>query len=455
MKRRLAIAALALVGVAIAAPVARADDSGGAGGGPGDGFQSVSLSAVAGGQRILADTIAGQSPGTVDTGIPDAEASMTTSSGHALASVVWPSALAANAGSLLFLLGPNPCTPALPNLFPGQPQLPPECSPVPIPPDVMAQYHYLNSPVRAEAVYPVTPAANESVPGATMTSRANGIETAADAIIGASVISDIGKAETARATTNVRFTGPTGAVADAISSITGINIAGEIKIGSITSIAHGETDGNNAMSSGATTVNDMTIHGIPVTVDDKGVHVNGQTADAVGPATDVVNQALAGFGGKVYVTRPTQKLTNGVASFDAGSLIIDVFPPGAPGGVVFEFGGAHITAGATLPFQLDAGATEVGGIGAVGGGGGDAGALPPLSATGANVSTPLAPGPTVADVPIQAGNASEATKLPGGISAWWVFAGIVATIAAAAALRRLPEEMLTATGPQCSTGEDR
>jgi hypothetical protein len=437
--------ALAAGVVLLAVPAARAD------GGLGDGFQSFGLTAVAGGQRVLADSIAGQAPGTVDSGIPDAEASMTTSTGHALSSVVWPSALAGNAGSLLFLLGPNPCTPALPNLFPGQPQPPPSCSPVGVPADVMNQYHYLNSPIRAEAVYPVTPSADNSLPGATMTARANAFEAAADAVLGSTLVSDIEKASTTRATSTVRLTGAAGAVADARSTVEDIDFAGgEISIGSVTSSAHGETDGATAKSSGSTTVNDVTVHGVPVTVDSGGVHVNGQAADAVGPATEVVNQVLAGFGATMFVTRPTQKIDGGATTFDAGSLIIEWFPPGAPGGIVFEFGGAHVVASATLPFVLDVTAPA----GDLSGGGFGASVLPSLSPAGGDLTSgsPSTVG-GLQDVPLQAGAASESTKLPGAVNGWWVFAGLLATIAAAAALRRLPDHVLVASSTHCESGE--
>lgn len=447
--KRFAVGTVLMLVLLTVAPAARADDSGG---GPGDGFQSVSLSAVAGGQRILADTLAGQAPGTVDSGIPDAEAQMTSSTGHALASIAWPSALAGNAGSLLFLLGPSPCTPALPQLFPGEPQPPPMCSPVPLPDDVLAQYHYLNSPIRAEAVYPVTPNANNSVPGGTMIAKANGIEASADAILGAALVSDIEQASSARATSSVRYTGPSAAVADAFSTISGISFAsGAIKIGAVSSVAHGETNGNNAVSSGMTTVSDVTINGTPVTVDSGGVHVSGQAADAVGPATDGVNQVLAGFGAKLFVTPATQQNANGTSTFDAGSLVITWFPPGAPGGVVFEFGGAHVTAGATLPFQVDVGGLDIN----AGNGGAGAGstALPSLTATGAPASTP-SPSIGVPATPLQAGSASETRKLPGGINGWWILVAIVAVIAGGAALRQLPEQVLTAASPQCPTGED-
>ncbi|MBA3655488.1 MAG: hypothetical protein H0W70_15000, partial [Actinobacteria bacterium] len=337
--------ALGLATVLAAGPAVADDDSLGA------AFQSFSLGAVAGGQRIIADSITGQSPGTVDSGIPDAETTMTSSSGHALASIAWPSALAGNAGSLLLLLGPFPCTPSA--LFDalGLP-ITTICSPVGVRGEVMDQYHYLNSPVRAEALNPGKSSDENTVPGGKMTARAGPSEVAADAVLGAVLVSDVEQAGTSRATSAVKVTGPKTAVADARSAISDIAFAGgEVTIGSVMSVAHGETDGAAATSSGATTVHDMKVHGIPVTVDNKGVHASDQTADAVGPATAAANQALAGFGITMYVTRPTQMTKGALTTFDAGSLIIDWQPPGAPGGVVFEFGGAHVVAAATLPFD--------------------------------------------------------------------------------------------------------
>src|SRR5262249_48198752 len=154
------------------------------------------------------------------------------------------------------------------------------------------------------------------------------------------------------------------AVTDAHSTVTDIDLAsGQVTIASVASTAHGETKGNVATSSGSTTVHDMKVAGIPVTVDSGGVHVADQTADAVGPLTAQVHTVLVNFGMKIFMTRPSQSSKDGLATFDAGSLIIDWTPPGAPGSectgascppsLAFEFGGAHITATSTLPFVFD------------------------------------------------------------------------------------------------------
>jgi hypothetical protein len=445
MRRLAVVMALAVASAFAAALPSVADDS------LGSGFQSFSLAAVSGGQRIIADTIAKQSPGTVDSGIPEAEATMTASTGHGLASVAWPSALAGNAGSLLLLLGPYPCTPSL--LFDllnlPLPVSTSICSPVGVPEDVMNQYHYLNTPVRAEALYPGKQTDENTVPGGKMTARAGVNEVAADALIGAVLVTDIERAGSSRATSTVKATGATTAVADARSTISDIDFAaGEVTIGSVTSAAHAETDGITGKSSGATTVHDMAIHGTPVTVDSQGVHVSDQTADAVGPATVGVNQVLAGFGMTMFVTRPTQTTKGAFTSFDAGSLIIEWFPPGAPGGIVFEFGGAHVTAAATLPFDssslnstfddLQAAPGDTFGVPSSDGGGLDS------SVSGASQSggSPLAVQPV-----------SSPADLPGGLDPWWIVLGLAAAAAIAFGLLLVPARVLDGAGADCETGE--
>jgi hypothetical protein len=428
--------ALAVMAIAVAgATAARADD------GPGSGFQSFGLSAVASGQRILADTIAGQAAGTADTGVPESEASMTSSTGHALASVAWPSALAGNAGSLLALLGPFPCTPA-------QIPIQPICSPIPIPAGVQALYPYLNDPIRAEAQYPVHPSDDASLPGLTMTARTQSSEVAADALIGGALASGLERIGTTRATSTLRVTGPATAVADARSTIADIDLlAGQLTVGSITSTAHAETNGTVAKSSGVTTIHDMKIAGIPVTVDDKGVHVSGNVADVLSPAVAAVNQVLANFGAKLFVTKPTQTVKGAATTFDAGSLILNFFPPGAPGGVVFVFGGAAVTAGATLPYEVPADVLS-GQVPATPDLGGLSGG--PTSLGGE--TTPIATGGN-SIAPITVEPANQSAPLPGGLDAWWVILGLLAAGAAAVVLTGIPRRLFDAAGAACETGE--
>jgi len=431
------------VGLVDSSRPAAADDA------PGSGFQSLSLSAVAGGQRVIADELAGQSPGTADTGVPDAEASMTASTSHALSSVAWPSALVGNAGSLLFLLGPFPCSPG--EVLPVVGAIQPHCSPVPIPDAVMQQYHYLNSPIRAEAQYPTHPDANTSLPGAVMTARAGNIETAADAVLGTAFTSDIAKLASLRAASVVKLTGAATALADAHSTVSDIDLAGgEVTIGAVASTAHCETSGARATSTGATTITDLKVHGIPVTVDGTGVHVNGHNGDTTA-ATNQVASALQQLGMKMFLTAPVQSTHDGVATFDAGSLVIEWLPQGAPGRVVFEFGGAHATAAASLPFVFEFPATGV--I--------DAGVTLPvdLGTVSPFVDTTVgAVGATRSRTPgvsIATQSASAHVPLPKGLASWWIIVGLAAVAAFGAALFRLPSRVLDAPVTTCRDGGQR
>jgi len=451
------VSVVACAGIGFGVTPAGADDA------PGSGFQTISLAAVAGGQRVLLSKAANQNPGTVDSGIPDAEATLTTSSGHALSSIAWPSALAGNAGSLLFLLGPYPCGPGVYN--PPVPTVQPTCTaPVQtntplgtvdpaIPPDVMNQYHYLNSPIRAEAINPGNGSQDNSVPGATMSARAQDTEVAAEAIIGAQLITDVEKVSSTKATSSARATGVTTAVADARSTVTDINfLDGAITIGAVVSSAHGETNGKSASSTGTTTVVDMKIGGVPVSVDRDGVHVNGQTGN-IKALTDGVNKILTNFTITMFLTEPRQRVDGAKTTYNAGSLIIE-----GPGPLLFEFGGAHVALGSTLPFEstFDFSADDSGSLVS------DVGSVPDASFSydsgavvgGVSVAQPRSGRRGGAPV-LQAELASNPGKLPSGINAWLVVLGVLAVMALAAALRSLPDKLLDAAGVAACEEETR
>jgi hypothetical protein len=425
-----------------------ADDSGSG------GFSSLSLSAVAGGQRILADEPAGQPPGTVDSGVPDAEAQMTSSTGHALSSAAWPTALAGNLGTLLALLGPSPCTPGS--------AIPAQCSPVTIPSGVMQQYPLLNSPIRAEAQYPTHQQDQNSLPGASMSARADGIKAVADAVLGAAQAAKSEAFGSMHANSSVGLNGANTAVADAVSSADNLAFGGGlITIGSVASEAHATTDGTVAKSTGSTTVHDMKVNGIPVFVDGSGVHAGSvQVPDA--PGTAIVNQLIAGAGYKVSVTQPTTTTNGGSTSYDAGSLLITWDTGVDPNThkhkyVYFVFGGATVTASATPGFQLPGvGASTPTGIppslgssSAPGFAGGEVGAPssgPSSITTGGPSTTPSA---GVAISP-----ALASTKLPKGISPVWVVLAVLGSGLIAGGIRRLPDRVLDQVASTCPLEEE-
>lgn len=415
---------------------------------PGQGFQSMVLSATAGGLQASGDGLAGQPPGSAATAVPLASAQMTRSSGHGLASVAWPGSLAANAGSLLLLLGPSPCVPGddpvLHQPVPVVGGLCDEAAPIPQP--VMDNYHYLNSPARAEAQYPTTPHSDQAVPGARMIADAGAASVSAEAQVGGGTTTEGLTFGTATAQTAVGATGPLAARTQTSSTTHNLSIAaGVVTIASVTSQATATTTGTTATALGATTVSGMKVAGVPVSVDGKGLHVQGNTADT-SAALDAVTSALGGAGIRMYVTAPTKQVQGGYGRFHAGTLVIvwDVDQAGPKDDIVLILGGADATATATLPYQYALpGAPPVS-------------SLPDVSTVGSGVAQPgtlTGPGSAFAP-PATAGSDAPGVSLPGTfglvpvsltgpLAVGWIVLWAAGAAFVAIAGRRLPDRILS------------
>jgi hypothetical protein len=330
-------------------PAAAAND-------PGSGFQALNLRATSGGQQFFADTLAGTAPGSAAGGVPWATADLGRSSAHALASVAWPGALAGNAGSLLLLLGPSPCVP-------GDDPVTHQPIPVvgglcdeqaPIPQPVMDQYHYLNTPVRAEAQYPTTPNASQTVPGASMEAAATASSAVSSAMVGGGYSSDVMSFGTSRSVSQLEVTGPRSATSIGSSFLKDLKLAGGVlTIDSVASRAVVTTTGAGATVSGGTTISGLEVGGIPISVDGSGIHADGNTVPA-DTAVEAVKSILANAGIQLYATAPTKQVSGGSGTYRAGSLVVvmDVDHAGPKDDVVVVFGGAEASAAATLPYVV-------------------------------------------------------------------------------------------------------
>lgn len=323
---------------------------------PGSGFQSLDLRATSGGQQFFADKLAATAPGSAAGGVPWATADLGRSSSHALASVAWPGALAGNAGSLLLLLGPSPCVP-------GDDPVTHQPIPVvgglcdeqaPIPQPVMDQYHYLNTPVRAEAQYPTTPNASQTVPGASMEAAATGSSAVASAIVGGGYSSDEVSFGTSRSVSHLEVTGPRSATSVGSSFLKDLKIAGGVvAIDSVASRAVVTTTGDHATASGGTDISGLEVGGIPITVDGSGIHADGNSVPA-DTALEAVKSILANAGIQLYATAPSKQVSGGSGTYRAGSLVVvmDVDQAGPKDDVVIVIGGAEATAAASLPYVV-------------------------------------------------------------------------------------------------------
>jgi hypothetical protein len=287
---------------------------------PGAAFYGYTLVGQASGIEVVEDRPTANSHPEADVEVPLSRVTLQSGPvGYALGSVAWPSALAANAGDLLVFAGNGNVPEAL-----GPP---------------------LNEPVRAETRTggPQT-VTNDDYPGASMRAMVKPGDVAADAVIDggqAGSVSGLGRTET-----HSKAVLGSATVSSSAESITkDVALAGGVvTIKSVVSRAQALSDGTTASASGVTTVTDLEIAGVPVTVDGTGVHVagNGTPVD-----TAQVNSALANLGMVMVLSGPTQTRDGATTSYDSGSLVV-YWNPSADESMTVRLGGARVTAGAFL-----------------------------------------------------------------------------------------------------------
>lgn len=412
------LAFLLVAGAGFLAPSAGAQEE------PGSGFGTFSLSAGAHAVKVVG-------PDPVITGtVPEASVQLRNGPiGYGLASIAWPGPIAANAGSLLLLLGNPACTP--PNPPPPLPP-PPEIPNCPgIPQAVLDNANALNYPVRAEArTGTEQPTVTNNSAGAQMTATALNDEVSADAIIGAAEASVVGVGNT-RSSSRVKLTGASTGESIASSRVEDISLAGgAITIGAVVSTARATTDGLNAIASGATRVIDVRIAGQPVAIDREGLRVLDHS-ESLAEATDAVNEALANLDMKIAFSEPTTVRRGGAVSYSPGSLVFTWAPPDEPAALItVVLGNTTVVASAVPPFTFGGGT----GGGPIPGGG----ALPPVAGGstgfGGNGGVPApaaAAPPTVGTAP-----AVERVALAGQVGAGWIALAVVGAILLGTGARR-------------------
>ena len=299
---------------ALLALQARADDE------PGAAFYGYTLLGQASGVEVVEDRPTANSHPEGDAEVPLSRVSLLSGPvGYALGSVAWPSALAANAGDLL--------------VFAGNGNVPEELGPP------------LNEPVRAETRTGGQPeVTNDDYPGASMHALVKPARVAADAVVHggqAGSASGFGTTETH----STALLEPAAVSSSARSTTKDVSLAGGVvTVRSVVSRAEAHSDGATASASGVTTVSDLAVAGVPVTVDANGVHVagNGTPVD-----TETVNTALAGLGMTIVLSGPTKTVDGSTISYDSGSLVV-YWNPSPEESLTVRLGGARVTAGAFL-----------------------------------------------------------------------------------------------------------
>jgi hypothetical protein len=409
--------------------VAAADDE------PGSGFGSYNLAANAPVEQVRftdGDKCGGSPGGTggCEGVVPEAVSTLRKGPiGYALSSVAWPGVLAGNLGSIVVVSGG-----------------PKEAS-------------ALNSPVRAEARNGSGPdtVTNTQYPGMTMVATAKDDVVSAAADIAQSTNNQAGTFNNSSSKTKVALTSATTGIAEAYSHADGISLAGGVvTIGSVTSTAKGTTDGAKASATGSTLVKDVKIAGVPVTIDERGVTVNGNNVPLNKAASDAVNAAITNAGMSIAVSLPTGKPDRGNITYTAGSLVFVWKTPG--GSFTAILGGATVQLAAIQGsgFNLDLGDPtapitdppppfSAGSAGSAGTAG-TPGAPPVLGG-----QAPAAPAVAPAQIaPVLAG---RKLPLPEAPSPAYAVLGLLGVGLLAVGMRQLPDRVLAARATTCVLGE--
>ncbi|HEY1633573.1 MAG TPA: choice-of-anchor P family protein [Acidimicrobiales bacterium] len=411
-------------------------------------FGGYSITATAPGVEITEDEPSAQAHPEAQGAVPETSSLLSSGPvGYALSSVAWPGATAANGGQLVSLLFPGPA---------GQV--------VPVPDAVTGLVKgaasLINYPIRAEARTGTQPDSSfNQVPAADLTAHAD-----ANRVEGVAQVK--GADQPGGATYGTMRSNSVSTLTDnqarAVASSTVNNIAlagGAVKIASVTSTAQAVSDGAKSTTGGGTTVADMTIGGQRAYFDQTGVHA-GSAGQPVNAAADqILNQALAGFGMKTYVSTPQSQTSGATASYSAGELLFTWIPPDNPSQNVFTvtLGGARVAVNATPSFE--SGATTDTGTAASDTGSGAAAAAPASSDTGGAGSSDLAGSSLAGATPAPAGNSGKAQPTGtvgtspvaffGGIGSAWIVLTVAGAALAALGARRLADDLLagrSATG---------
>ncbi|HUE60211.1 MAG TPA: hypothetical protein VMO88_11555 [Acidimicrobiales bacterium] len=112
---------------------------------------------------------------------------------------------------------------------------------------------------------------------------------------------------------------------NATSTVTGINIAGEIQIASVTGTAGGTSDGNTGTPSAGLNIGKVTVAGQAAYIDQDGLHLVSQGGGgSLISAANTVLQNLAAQGVTIHTVSPTETTNGAQTSNNSGALVISL-----------------------------------------------------------------------------------------------------------------------------------
>src|SRR4051812_943638 len=232
---------------------------------PGSGLASFTFAAHAPGYEMSEDAPPAQTHPQGQGSIPNADADLGYGPvGTATASIAWPGSIVANPGDVVLVSAGDK-----------------------LPDDVHPVVHSVADPVRAQARHPAGPeestfGGDPHVGGMTASAHDTGTEAIARMQNVESPTGSFGNVSAHSKTTLGQADGKV--VAE--SRISDLTIAGGvITIGSVASTAHATTDGTKATGTAETLVSNAAVGGVPVTIDEQGLRVQGQGGE-INPVLD-------------------------------------------------------------------------------------------------------------------------------------------------------------------------
>ena len=253
------------------------------------------------GSGLASYTMIANAPGVAVEGLyrdvavtlPETTSTLSTGGvGAALATLAWPGPIVGNLGTTILVVSDQ------------------------APPQVTA----LNDPVRAEARSGGTQSATYStLPGTLMSAHATSDVVTASSKTGTTSL-PVGAVGAFSGQTKTAFTSPTQSLATATGVTQDVSLAGGvIHIGSVTSRAEAKNDGVTVSGTGSTVVAGLTVAGVPVQVDDQGLHV---ASTSVPLATKTVTDAVKALGLTALLTQARVTKSAGAVSVTAGALVL-------------------------------------------------------------------------------------------------------------------------------------
>lgn len=211
--------------------------------------------------------------------------------------------------------------------------------------------------------YPIVVEAREfeeakrtEVPGVTMTTDVDPARAVSVADTGAFGVSAVVGVRQLRTESRVELESDK-LTSTSTTTVSGVDVAGVLSIGTIVSTASVVSDGTTSTCSGGVTISGVTVAGSPATLDDEGLHASGQSVLPGLGLGQLASQVLAGSGVQARVLGGEDACTTASGSRSTAGVLIRFPLPElgsipAGGGLNVVLGSTSATAGASgLPTE--------------------------------------------------------------------------------------------------------